>query len=108
MSFSRGQVVKSFFWKLLERSGAQIITFIVSIILARLLEPSEYGIIAIITIFINLANVIIDGGLNTALIQKKNADDVDSFNHFIFLIAPVLLCLSFSFFYSSCYSNILQ
>ena len=77
MSFSRGQVVKSFFWKLLERSGAQIITFIVSIILARLLEPSEYGIIAIITIFINLANVIIDGGLNTALIQKKNADDVD-------------------------------
>ena len=61
----------------MERSGAQIISFIVSIILARLLEPSEYGIIAIITIFINLANVIIDGGLNTALIQKKNADDVD-------------------------------
>lgn len=77
MAFSKGEIVRSFIWKLLERSGVQIISFVVSIILARLLEPSEYGIIAIITIFINLANVIIDGGFNTALIQKKNVDDVD-------------------------------
>lgn len=97
MSFSRGQVVKSFFWKLLERSGAQIITFIVSIILARLLEPSEYGIIAIITIFINLANVIIDGGLNTALIQKKNADDVDfsTILYFSLLFSVIVYLLLF-------------
>lgn len=97
MSFSRGQIVKSFFWKLLERSGAQIITFIVSIILARLLEPSEYGIIAIITIFINLANVIIDGGLNTALIQKKNADDVDfsTILYFSLLLSVIVYLLLF-------------
>lgn len=77
MSFSKGQIVKSFVWKLLERSGSQIVSFIVSIVLARLLEPSEYGIIGIITIFINLANVIIDGGLNTAVVQKRDADNVD-------------------------------
>ena len=77
MTFSRGTIIKSFIWKLLEKSGAQVISFIVSIILARLLEPGDYGIIAIITIFINLANVVVDGGLNTALIQKKGADNKD-------------------------------
>lgn len=77
MAFSRGTIIKSFLWKLLEKSGSQVISFIVSIILARLLEPNDYGIIAIITIFINLANVVVDGGLNTALIQKKGADNKD-------------------------------
>ena len=77
MSFSRVTIIKSFLWKLMEKSGSQVISFIVSIILARLLDPNDYGIIAIITIFINLANVIVDGGLNTALIQKKNADNKD-------------------------------
>lgn len=94
MAYSRSQVIKSFFWKLLERSGTQIITFIVSIILARLLEPSEYGIIAIITIFINLVNVFVDGGLNTALIQKKNSDNTD--------FSTILYCslfISFIFYF---------
>ena len=61
----------------MERFSTQIVSFVISIILARLLAPSEYGIIAIILIFVNLANVIIDGGLNTALIQKKDADQAD-------------------------------
>lgn len=100
MSYSRGQIVKSFFWKLLERSGAQIISFIVSIILARLLEPSEYGIIAIITIFINLANVIIDGGLNTALIQKKDADNVD-FSTILYFSLSLSIVVYLSLFFSA-------
>lgn len=77
MGFSRNQILSSFVWKLLEKFSVQIVTFIVTILLARLLTPNEYGIVAIITIFINLANVIVDGGLNTALIQKKNADNID-------------------------------
>lgn len=77
MAFTRGTILNSFFWKLFEKLSAQLIQFVVTIVLARLLLPSEYGTIALIAIFIQLCDVIIDGGLNTALIQKKNSDNVD-------------------------------
>lgn len=84
MSYSRGSIIKSFLWKLFERSSTQLIQFVVTIVLARLLLPSEYGTIALIAIFIQLCDVIVDGGLNTALIQKKNADNVDFSTIFFF------------------------
>ena len=71
MSFSRETVAKSFLWKLFERFSVQIIQFVVTIVLARLIVPSEYGIISLIAIFIQLCEVIIEGGLNTALVQKR-------------------------------------
>lgn len=77
MEFSKHKILHSFVWKLSERFSVQGISFIVSICLARLLRPSEYGEIALIMVFINIANVIIDGGLNTALIQKKDANKTD-------------------------------
>lgn len=64
-------------WKLAERILAQVISLFVSIILARLLTPDEYSIVGIVAIFFSFANVIISGGLNTALIQKKDADAAD-------------------------------
>ena len=70
-------VINSMLWKLLEQFSSQGVSFIITIILARILMPSDYGIIAIIIVFINLARVIVNGGLNTALIQKKNADQTD-------------------------------
>ncbi len=84
MSFSRSTIIKSFLWKLFEKTSAQLIQFIVTIVLARLLLPSEYGTIALIVIFIQFCDVIIDGGLNTALIQKKNADNIDFSSIFFF------------------------
>ena len=84
MAFSRDTVIKSFLWKLFERISSQLIQFIVTIVLARLLLPSEYGTIALITVFIALCEVIIDGGLNTALIQKKNSDNLDFSTIFYF------------------------
>lgn len=84
MAFTRGTILKSFLWKLFERVSAQLIQFVVTIVLARLLLPSEYGTIALITIFIALCDVIIDGGLNTALIQKKDADNLDFSTIFFF------------------------
>lgn len=74
---SRTRIIKSFLWKLMERCSVQIISFVVTIILARLLTPEEYGIVALITIFIALADVIADGGFNSALIQKKDANNDD-------------------------------
>lgn len=69
--------ITSVIWKFLERIGAQLVSLIVSIILARILEPTDYSVVSIVTIFFTFANVIISGGLNTALIQKKCADSED-------------------------------
>lgn len=70
-------VFSGFLWRFAERSGAQLISFIVSIILARLLDPSDYGTIALIAVFIAIMEVFVDSGLGNALIQKKDADDID-------------------------------
>lgn len=73
----KSKVLSGLFWKVMENGGTQGIQFIVSIILAKLLTPEEYGVVGLITIFITIANVFVQNGFNTALIQKKNADDMD-------------------------------
>ena len=64
-------------WRFAERTGAQLVGFIVGIIVARILEPSAYGVVAMITVFTAIMQVFVDSGLGNALIQKKNADQVD-------------------------------
>ena len=61
----------NFLWRFLERCGAQIVTLIVSIVLARILDPDVYGSIAIVTVIITILQVFVDSGLGTSLIQKK-------------------------------------
>lgn len=61
----------------MERIGAQCVTFVVSLVLARILIPEDYGVVAIAQIFINLANVFVTQGLNAALIQRKEAGDLE-------------------------------
>lgn len=73
----KSSVITSLIWKFLERIGTQGIQFVVAIVLARLLSPSDFGLIAIVTVFVTMANVFVQSGLNTALIQKKNADNLD-------------------------------
>lgn len=68
---------RAFFWKLLERFGVQGIQFILQIILARLLSPEHYGVLSIMIIFTSLANVFIQTGFNTALIQNKDVTEED-------------------------------
>ena len=74
---SRKGFVSNFIWRLAERSGAQLVAFVVSVVLARILDPSVYGTIALITVFTTILQVFVDSGLGNALIQKKDADDVD-------------------------------
>ena len=71
------KALSSLFWKFLERGGTQGIQFIIQIFLARLLSPNDYGTIALITVFIAIANVFVQSGFNIALIQKQNADEKD-------------------------------
>ena len=77
MDYNKGIVVRSFIWKLLERFSVQGLSLVLTLVLARILEPNDYGMVALIVVFTSLSSVIIDGGLNTALIQKKDADQVD-------------------------------
>ena len=71
------KTISGLFWTFFERIGVQLVSFFVQIILARLLLPEEYGVISIVLIFINLCNVFVESGFGRALIQKKNADDLD-------------------------------
>lgn len=87
-------IISNFIWRFLERCGAQGVTLVVSIILARILDPSEYGTIALITVFITILQVFVDSGMGNALIQKKEADDLDFSSVFWFnLIMCVCLYL---------------
>ena len=94
---TKPKVISSLFWKLMEQGGTQLVTLLVQIVLARLLDPDNFGTIAIVLAFINVAKVLIQGGLNTALIQKKNADDLDFSTVFYasLLISAVLYLLLF-------------
>ena len=71
------KVLSNFIWRLMERSGAQLVQFLVSIVLARVLLPKQYGIVALLTAFITILSIFIDSGLSIALIQKENADEKD-------------------------------
>lgn len=78
------QVTSGLIWTYAERITAQLITIIVTIILARLIAPEEYGIISIVNVFINIANAFVISGFGNSLIQKKGADDIDFSTVFYF------------------------
>lgn len=80
----KSKTISGLLWKFAERIGAQAITFILSIILARLLTPSDYGAIAILLIFITFADVFVNAGFGSALIYKKGADNLDFSSVFYF------------------------
>ena len=83
---TRKKVTVNFLWRFAERSGAQLVSLVVSIVLARLLSPETFGTIALITVFIAVLNVFVDSGFGSALIQKKDADDTDFSTVFFFNI----------------------
>lgn len=85
--YSRKTTIVGFIWRFAERVGAQGVSFIVSIILARILAPELYGTIALVTVFTSILNVFVDSGLGSALIQKKDADDLDFSSVFYFNMA---------------------
>lgn len=97
MKIERKGVLSNFLWRFAERCGAQFVTFIVSIVLARILMPEDYGTVALVTVFTTIMQVFVDSGLGTALIQKKDADDLDfsSVFYFNFAICIVLYLIMF-------------
>lgn len=88
----------SLFWKLFERGSVQIIQFVVGIIIARLLGPSDYGSVALLTVFIAVATVFVQSGLGMALVQKKDSDELDFSSVFWYSIAIAVLSYLVLFF----------
>lgn len=93
----KNTVFSNFIWRFAERCGAQLVTFVVSIVLARLLMPEDYGTVALVTVFTTIMQVFVDSGLSTALIQKKDADDLDfsSVFYFNFVVCIILYLVMF-------------
>lgn len=90
----------NFIWRLLERFGASGVTLVVSVMLARLIDPNVYGLVAIVSVIISFVEVFVDGGLGTALVQKIDADDTDFSTVFYFnlffglFVYSLLFCIA--------------
>ena len=72
------------FWQLLQKGSTQVVAFVVSIVLARLVDPAEFGIVALTSIFMAVAGVLSDSGLGASLVQKKEIDELDKNTVFYF------------------------
>ena len=94
MKNTGSSVLSNFIWRLMERVGAQLVSVVVSIVLARILSPTDYGIVALINVVINILTVFVTAGFSAALIQKKNADDIDFSSVFY---VQMCICIIFYF-----------
>ena len=89
---------RSFLFKFAESIGTQGIAFLVGIVLARLLDPADFGVLAILMVFINLSRVFVQSGLNTALIQKLEVDETDLSSVFYLSLGISGVCYALLYF----------
>lgn len=87
-------------WSAFGRISIQVVQFVLGVVLARILSPQEYGVFAILMVFILLSEVFRDSGFSSALIQKKNRTSDDISTVFIFNIAVSLICYAILWFAS--------
>lgn len=86
------KTLSGLFWKFSERIFAQVVTLVVSIILARILVPDDYGVVSIVAIFFAFANVFITGGFSSALMQKKDAD-IQDYSNILYINLLFSICI---------------
>lgn len=84
MKVNKRIVIYNLIWRFMERIGAQLVQFVVSVVLARIIAPEAYGTITLVLVFAQILQVFVDSGLGNALIQKKDADDLDFSSVFFF------------------------
>lgn len=93
----KSKALSGLFWQMMQRTIMQLISFGVSVVLARMLMPEDFGVVALSGMFLVLIGIFIDSGLGTALVQKKDADDLDYNTVFLckywFCISCVYACL---------------
>ena len=79
----RSQLLHGVVWNFIEKVLIRGVSFFISIILARLLSPSDYGLIGMLAVFVSISNVFIEGGLAKALIQRQDCQDIDFSTAFV-------------------------
>ncbi len=92
------QTITGFIWRFMQNAGTHVVSFIISIVLARLLTPEDYGVIAMITVFTSIAMVFINTGFSSAIIQKKELSDTDKNTMFHSGLAVSLVLYTVLFF----------
>lgn len=95
---TRNKAVSGMFWTGLERLGTQLIQFVIGILIARILLPSDYGLLGMLAIFMGIAQTFIDSGFANALIQKKDRNQKDFSTVFYFSIGVGFLIYILLFF----------
>ena len=88
---NRKAVFSNLIWRFMERCGAQLVSVVVSFVLARMLDPAVYGLVAKVTIITSIMLVFVDSGMANSLIQKKDPDDLDFSSVFFFNVAFCLV-----------------
>ena len=97
----RNKTISGFFWSTIENFSNIGVNFIIGIILARLLDPAEFGLIGLLTIFISISNIFIDSGFNQSLIRKTDCDQDDYSTVFFFNILVSVMLYGILFFSSN-------
>lgn len=87
----RQKSIDAIIWNLIEKYGIQLVSLVIGIVLARLLTPSDYGLIGMITVFFAIAMVFVNSGFGMAFIQNKEATEKDGGTIFIFNIVVSLV-----------------
>ncbi len=98
MSNLKSQTIKGVFWSFIEKFGSQLILLISQIVLARLLEPKDFGLLGMLAIFIAVSQAFIDSGFDNALIQKKEVNQTDYSTVFYFNITIGIVLYLILFF----------
>lgn len=93
-------VSSSVIWSAIEKLSSQGILFLLSIIIARFVSPEDYGLVALLTVFLVFAQVFVDSGFSTALIQKNNPTTEDFSTAFFFNIFAGLFIYLILYFLS--------
>lgn len=95
---TRYVIISNLIWKLMERGGTQGVQFVIQLVLARLLLPEDYGLIALIVIFITIANIFVQRGFSTALIQRKDVVNLDLSSVFYMSLFVAGICYAGLYF----------
>ena len=101
----KAKAITGFLYKFAERVGAQGIYFIISMVLARILMPEQYGLIALVSVFITICDVFVTYGFGNSLIANKNSDDLDFSTCFFFGITLAVVIYSAVFFFAPIIAN---
>ncbi len=100
MSDLKTETIHGVKWTALNSIAGKVVSFLLSVVLARLLSPSDYGIVGMTAIFFALAQILVDSGLSTSLIRKKNISEEDSSTIFFFNIGVSTLCYILLFLFA--------